>query len=397
MWYIVLGLITAIYILLNFIIPSGGMFESYVIRPLLWVFLAIITYKLAQNEGLNILKFKKIRRWYLGRTPIHAGLLLGGFHVAVLIIVGILFGFGKSPYSQTPFYILINAFFIGSFLVGTEISRAYFIKKATTNSRRYTTLILVVTTLLYMFIRLTPEDFSALNFNTPELALEFLGSVLVTSLAMNLLASYLSYLGGATAAMGYMGTLLAFEWFSPILPDPHWTILALVGTIAPAIGFIVLQDSIQPFTEKKGLHKRRRKQGSEHGWTIVAIFTVIIVFFSYGYLGVEPTVIYSGSMRPEFDVGDMVIVDDIKIQDIKENDVIQFIRDNATVLHRVIDIYEENGGSYFIVKGDANDKPDSEPVFEGQITGKAIFTIPKIGWFQIYAKEMFRKIVSPFS
>jgi signal peptidase len=394
MWYIVLGLLAAIYLTLNYVL-TGGFFEVYIIRPMLWIILAIVTFIIAHSEGLSILKFKKILRWNLGRTPVHAGLLLGGFQVALLIIVGLFFNFGESPYSFAPTSIITNIFFIGSLLVGTELSRAYIIKKATTSTRRYTTLILLFTTIIYMFILIKPSDFAVLDFSDPQAALEFAGAVIVTALAMNLLASYLSYLGGATAAIGYMGTILAFEWFSPILPDPHWTILAMIGTIAPAIGFVVLQNSIQPFIEKKRKHRFKRK-ASGHSWTIIAVFTLVMVFFSYGYLGVEPTVIYSGSMRPEFEVGDIVIVDDIKVELIKEGDIIQYVRDNVTILHRVVEISEKDNKIEFITKGDANAKPDSELVVAEQITGKAIFTIPKIGWIQIYVKEFFRALVSPF-
>ena len=93
-------------------------------------------------------------------------------------------------------------------------------------------------------------EFSVLTFSNPVLALEFIGKTLITSLSINLLATYLSYLGGASASIGYIGILTAFEWFSPILPDPHWTVAALVGTIAPAVGFILIQDSLESSKEK---------------------------------------------------------------------------------------------------------------------------------------------------
>ena len=93
MWYLILGIIAAIYLFINVYLVGGGVFEVYVLRPMLWLILAIITFIIAYSEGLNILKFKKIRKWTMGKTPIHAGLLLGGFQVALLIIVGVLFGF----------------------------------------------------------------------------------------------------------------------------------------------------------------------------------------------------------------------------------------------------------------------------------------------------------------
>lgn len=397
MWYIILAVITAIYLALNFFMTGGGMLESYVIRPFLWIVLAIITLLVAREDGLNILKFKKVRKWYLGKTPVHAGLLLGGFQVALLITVGVLFGFGKSPYSFTPLSIATNAFFVGSLLIGTEISRAYLIKRTTKSSRKNVTLYLVLITILYMFILITPTQLAALNFSNPEKALEFLGGTVVTAIVINLLASYLSYLGGATASAGYMGIILAFQWFSPLLPNPNWTMLAFISTLAPVVGFIILQDSIKPNFEKIRSH-RRSKRESGHGWTIIAVFTLIMVFFSYGYLGVEPSVIYSGSMQPALHVGDIVIIDKVETSSIQVGDIIQMItKDNITLVHRVVEKSETGNGITFITKGDANDDPDIEPVLEQNVLGKAVFNIPKLGWVQIFVNELFRALIKPFA
>lgn len=389
MWYIVLGLLGLLYILLNTIIPKQGIIGTYVLNPLLWIVLAAVTLLLAYNNSLSILKFSRVRRWYLGNSPLQAGLLLGGFQVALLILVGLFSGFGTSPYSFTPQALLMNLFYVSSFLAGTEISRAYLIKRAA-QSKRYTTLSISLTTILYVLLQLTPYQLTQLPAAETVTLLEFLGKTLITSIAINLLASYLSYMGGATASIAYVGTLLAFEWFSPILPKPHWTILALIGTIAPAIGFTILQGSIrEPGQPKKRHHK---KKGSEQGWTAVAIFSVIMVFFSFGYLGVKPTVIYSGSMNPTLDVGDIVLIQKVDATTIRQGDVIQFYQDNVTVIHRVHRIEETNGQNQLITKGDANDDPDFKPVPLNYVLGKSVFTIPKLGWAQIFVKTIISKI-----
>jgi signal peptidase len=312
----------------------------------------------------------------------------------MLIIVGIFAGFGKSPYAFTPVSIGINAIFVGSFLIGTELSRSYLIKKGA-NARKYTTLALGLITLLYIIIQIKPSTITSLSLENPEFILEFVGGTIIVLLSMNLLASYLSYLGGASASLGYMGILLIFEWFSPILPDPHWTVLALVGTIAPAVGFVIIQDSLEPLRKKRGLAKRKKKETSDHGWTVVAIFSVILVFFSFGYLGVEPTVIYSGSMEPSLDVGDISMIQEVDVDTIAIGDIIQFIRDNTSIVHRVHDITEVDGQNVFITKGDANDDPDLEPITAQQITGKSVFIVPKIGWIQIVVKNAFQTIGIP--
>jgi len=99
MWYLILSLIIGIYLFINLILPGtlGGVIESYVVQPILWIIIALAVYFIAKREGINIISFKKIRRWPLGETPFQGAIMIGGFHVSLLIILGIVSGFGKNP------------------------------------------------------------------------------------------------------------------------------------------------------------------------------------------------------------------------------------------------------------------------------------------------------------
>jgi len=126
----------------------------------------------------------------------------------------------------------------------------------------------------------------------------------------------------------------------------------------------------------------------------VAFVCTLLIFFSFGYFGSQPSVIYSGSMRPNLEVGDVVLVSDINVEQIKVGDIIQYKTQNMIlpVIHRVIDIYEENNNLFFITKGDANANPDIDSVLSDNVIGKVTFKIPKIGWISIGIKEMLSKI-----
>jgi len=259
---------------------------------------------------------------------------------------------------------------------------------------RNITLIIGLITILFMLINIRFMDITTLSVNEPATIAQFIGVTVIPLLAMSLLASYLAYLGGALAAIGYMGILQAFEWFSPILPDLDWALIALIGTIGPALGFILIQNSIQITRGESFRGKRRRRKIKDPAlpWIGVAIVSVLLVFFSFGYLGVQPTVIYSGSMQPAMDVGDIVIITETPTDSIEVGDVIQYRTGIANVVHRVYEKYEEGNTKLFITKGDANANPDEIPVLPEQITGKAIFTIPKLGWIPIAIKSLIDKI-----
>jgi signal peptidase len=361
---------------------------SYVVTPMLWISLGIISFLLARYEGLNIWSFKKVRNWSIGRSAFEAALLVGGFQISLLIIAGLLIGFAKSPYLFTPQSILLSTLFFSSAVFGIELSRAYFIKKGPSKSN--ITLTIAIVTILYMFIRLNLSDILLLDTNNPSTIIIFLGGTIIPLFTISLFTSYIIYLGGGLAGIGFMMLIQSFQYYSPIQPDLPWILSALIQTIAPVIGFVIIQNSVQQDRKKYRKKKKRLvKKDPTLSWAWVGILSVIFVFFSFGYLGVQPTIISSGSMRPALDVGDIVIITEITIDDIREDDIIQYKIGNISNVHRVHEIKEDEGSRYFITKGDANNAPDVDPVNYKSIMGKAVFNIPKVGWIPL----IFRRII----
>jgi signal peptidase len=391
MWYLILTLITAIYLAINIALPKlvSGSTNSYILQPILWITLAIIAFLLARKEGINIIKYKKIRRWQLGKAPYQSGLLIGGFQIALLIIIGLIFGFGRSPNIITPSTFFIFLIYIITPIVGMELSRTYLLKKGSSPKKNITLQILLIS-LLYMIIQIKFTDFTTLDIQKPAMILQLVGETIIPLLTMSLFATYLAYYGGAIASISYLATVKIFEMYSPILPDVDWMIKAFVGILAPTVGFLLIQASIQEISLPRKLSK---KKDPTLGWVALAVVCLVLVLFSYGYFGVEPTAISSGSMRPTIETGDVVLIDEISINDIQKGDVIQYDMDGIPTVHRVYDIKQtEEKNLVFITKGDANNAPDVDPVKPEQIQGKAVFTIPKLGWIPLAIKMLANRI-----
>jgi signal peptidase len=74
-------------------------------------------------------------------------------------------------------------------------------------------------------------------------------------------------------------------------------------------------------------------------------------------------------MEPLIKVGDVVISQEVKPEDVKEGDVISFYDPSSSgsviLTHRVIDIYEENGVRYAITAGDNNANSDYQRDLNG--------------------------------
>jgi signal peptidase len=379
---IILVLVVGIYLLINLAIREhvSNSVSAYVVQPILWAGVILATLR-ASPSGLW-------GRMKLNKSFLGICLLLGALQIAVLLIAGLLAvnGLGRSPYSHSIDYLLLNTIFFVSSLVGMEFSRAFLMK---TFSERGTMLVLVAVALLYTFLMTSLTKFT--NMTSP---FTFFSGTFLPLLAQNVLACLLALLGGPIASIAFWGIINAFQWYSPILPDPTWIVRAFAITMAAVIGLLVVQSlyGLEGGLEKPEPAKpkdKAKKRSSPVGWVLVAIVCVVIIFSSFGALGFRPLLVGSGSMKPALDVGDIAFVKPISAESINKGDIIEFQDSTgAKTLHRVIDIQQDGNVLKFITKGDANDSPDLYPIPPENIKGKVLFRIPKVGWISIGFKNL---------
>ena len=380
MAFVVLALLLLNYVILNVLRPGGLM--AYFLPSACWGFLAIV--------ALKACGFERIRSWFNGRVTI-AALSVAIFFIIILINIGLFAGFGWSVLSFAPTALIINLTLVLSTLLGMEFSRAYLIKSF---GRRRPFLTIGLVTLLYSFV--TISTFKLLALNDPLGLTKFLGIGLLPIIAGNLLASYLALIGGPVASLAYRGPLMAFWWFCPILPHLSWGIEAFLGVMVPVMGFFLVNQFTSPITlrragiptEPKGFG--RDKKSPLRSWMVVSVLAVLMVWASTGLLGIQPTTVLSGSMRPAMDTGDLAIVQEVSADSIGVGDIVQYQRDGTMVIHRVTEVAQGRGEKIFVTKGDANSNPDIEPVFQSQVRGKVVLTIPKLGWAVIAAQSFVR-------
>ncbi|WP_280770736.1 signal peptidase I [Salipaludibacillus daqingensis] len=91
--------------------------------------------------------------------------------------------------------------------------------------------------------------------------------------------------------------------------------------------------------------------------------------------------VLTGSMEPNYKIGDMAIGIDIEASEVQVNDVITYFAENSPelVTHRVTNVVKENGNIAFETKGDANNAVDSILVTEDRLESKVVFSIPYLG------------------
>lgn len=116
---------------------------------------------------------------------------------------------------------------------------------------------------------------------------------------------------------------------------------------------------------------------------ICSIFIVLQVIKNPGetanLFGYKVFNIISGSMEPNLNIGDIVIIKEIKTENIEKGDIITFRQEGSAITHRVVDIVKENENTYYQTKGDNNNANDDVLVSNKDIEGIYVFRIPKLG------------------
>lgn len=138
-----------------------------------------------------------------------------------------------------------------------------------------------------------------------------------------------------------------------------------VGKLLRTVGFVVLLALVIPFV-------------------VFAVPQVVGASHSY--------VVLSGSMQPTIAAGDVVVVDSVDADSIQEGDVITFeppsghqLEGAERITHRVIEVVEQEDGTYFRTQGDANEEPDQALVPADKVVGRVMFAIPKLGYVSQFA------------
>lgn len=123
-------------------------------------------------------------------------------------------------------------------------------------------------------------------------------------------------------------------------------------------------------------------------FTLFMIIMALLIFITAQsrLTGQEPSlfgyriyIVDSGSMAPTLPVDSMIIVKEIKAEQIQTRDIVTYYAGNEKirVTHRVVEVVE--GGKQFITRGDANNTEDPNILEGDRIIGKVIFKIPYIG------------------
>ncbi len=372
-------LIIILYIIDNSSIRTlvkGGLYNNF-IKPILWIGLALVAWSFPLIHPRAKLKYRSF-------------LKLWAFNFAIIFIIisalaGLIDGFGKSPYSQTPKGIIMNIIFVGSVLIAGEFVRATIISNWTLDENYF---VFLLTSLLMTISKIPLGRFIGLGGLAD--IVKFSAEYFAPELSHNLLATYLAFIGGPSVSLIYLGTIQIFHWLSPILPNLKWITRAFIGVLCPIFSLMVIQAMY--LKETGAIKKHDKDDGELVGWMVTSLLSIAIIWFAVGVFPIYPSVIATGSMEPMIYPGDLILVKKIgtieELDNLQPDDVIQFKKDGILISHRIIKtIYDENNQKTYRTKGDNNNAVDREAVLQQEVRGRIIRVIPKVGWPTLLMKS----------
>jgi signal peptidase len=377
---IIMSLIFIFYVLSwAFLKTSDPVLYNYVINPLFWILITIFSSAFVFTNKNYVFKHK--RSFLLVFFIAALAFIVTNFSLGIFIS-----GFAKNPYDNSLIGILYNLWMAGSTLFLIEITRSSIIN-ATPN--KYKTIMKIMIVILFSLISI-----NFFNFQTSlsDLAgiFKFLGTSLIPTVVLNILLTESASKAGPIPGIIYQLIVNLAIWAAPILPNHDWLIISLIHILIPFLTLLVVEYQIKKrdyFAARSELEIEEPKE-----WIGRFIVITLILIFFLGVTPIYPINIISNSMYPAIHIGDVVIVKKTTIDEIKEGDIIQYNREKYSIVHRVVEIFQENGKIRIRTKGDNNQKIDSTIITEKNFMGKIIMIIPKLGLPNYWVKSLMNQI-----
>ena len=368
-------LLLVLYIIVKLIFKLDSYaFYNYYIDPIIWILILFTTFFMVKDDNVRIKdRFGKFQTL----------LILSILYLIVYFATGLFFGFEYSPYSRDIFVMLKNIWAFVVIIIFQEKIRCVLINYT---SNRF--IIRLIITILFIFINLNTSTFLS-SFGTFDSVFKYIFGTFLPLCVQQILFTYLAHTCGFKSLIAYRIPIELSYIILPIFPRLDWFLLGIFNFVYCFMIFLIIN---YEYNNKDGVKSRRNKASNPITYIPLLIIIILFISFVMGLFKYRPLAIMSNSMVPIFSRGDMVIVKNIDkntIQKLSINDIIEYRLDEHIVVHRIIEIEENDGLLYFKTKGDNNNAPDVKYVSESQITGIVKMSIPKIGYPTVWLSELF--------
>ena len=300
-------------------------------------------------------------------------------YLALFYMLGIYNGFSKNTdfiTFKSLFKVIIPTIVI---IVSTEIIRK---KLLINDSLKSKILIVIITTFIDVLLSINLyQDNNLDNF------LLLLGFITFSSVANNMLFTYITSRYGMRPTLVYRLITTLYIYIIPFIPDVYIFFRTFIRMLYPLLIYLYFEKYYNRDKDKE-ISKDSRKQIISLIVGFIVITSIIMVVSCKFYVGA--LVIGSKSMTGSINKGDVVVFVANK-KKINKDDVIVFKKDDIMIVHRVVNKTNINDKDRYYTKGDANPRLDENFVTEDNLMGKVLFRIRYIGKPTLWLRNVFNK------
>lgn len=225
---------------------------------------------------------------------------------------------------------------------------------------------------------------NATNFGDFYTVLKVIGLFVLPSLGKNFLFTYLSVKVGFKPNMVYRYLMDIPKYILPIIPNFGAYVESIIYIAFPILVFIIIYNNLKKVDRKVNkIIKSKKSKKTIITYYIIIPLLIITVALTSGYFKYQAIVVATGSMSPNINKGDIVVVkklSDNEIRNLKIGDILVFNRENKIVVHRIYKIYSSGDEIFFKTKGDNNNAPDSYLIEIHEILGIVKLKVRYIGY-----------------
>jgi signal peptidase I len=295
-------------------------------------------------------------------------------------LLGLVFGYTRSPYSLTFTHILINILPVLAVIIIREIMRYVVVNKI---SHWYEYILLIITFVVVDIL----FNINSYDLKTVVGIFSLVGNLIIPSLINNLLLTYIVIKAGYLPTIIYQLIFGLYIYIVPVFPNFGPYFEALFNIIFPTILFIKLNTILA----KPTYHAYK---GKKFGSIIVSIFLMgllgLVVSLVSGVFTYYFMAIGSESMLPTLAKGDAVIVCKLSkesLESLQVGDIIVYEHDKRLIVHRIVMIKNVAGVTIYNTKGDNNNSPDAWDIKNEDIRGRVRFNVKYIGYPSVWLTE----------
>lgn len=298
----------------------------------------------------------------------------------ILIYVGGLFtGFAKTIYSFGFTNLIYNIIPTLIYIVLMEFIRSIYINRSNNNK------IIIVLSCIVFIIYDSFSKFYLYNLSVSDDLYEYIGLVILVSIARNIFLSILCSKSNVINCIIYRIITELYIFVVPIVPNFGPYINSVLEITLPLIIGLILMSPSKRILPSPNMTKRGRISS-----IVVVSILLLIILLNSGLIKYQMFVIGSNSMNPYIYRGDVIIARRTNIKEIKQikkGEILVFRYDKKIVSHRVYKIITRNNKLYFRTKGDNNDQVDDNLAKESDVIGTVSFRIKYIGLPSIWLRE----------